>query len=54
MKHTLIKKTKKKPRQQKVTPGLFIVNMDRGLVRSPAAVTGRYSETNAKNTPNAL
>ena len=28
--------------------------MDRGLVRSPAAVTGRYSQTNAKNTPNVL
>lgn len=50
MKHTLIKK-KKKPTtkgevgsgEQQVTLGLFIVNMDRGLVRRPAAVTGRYS-----------
>ena len=53
------KKQKKKPNNkrrgwQQVTPGLFIVNMDRGLVRSPAAVTGRYSQTNAKNTPNVL
>lgn len=48
---TYINQKKKKPTtkgevgsgEQQVTPGLFIVNMDRGLVRRPAAVTGRYS-----------
>lgn len=50
MKHTLIKKKKNLQQkgevgsgEQQVTPGLFIVNMDRGLVRRPAAVTGGYS-----------